>query len=215
MKRIGSILTVILLSGATLVFAQEDKKAKEILNGVSAKYKSYKSLKADFSYTIENPQQKLNETQTGSITLMGNRYRLLIAGQEIISDGKTSWTYMKESNEVQVNSIDPTAQEINPAEIFTMYEKGFLYKFVDEKTVGGKIEQNIELTPTDKTKDFFKVKLTVDKASKQIVRSTIFDKNGNRYTYTIKAFSPNPPVTEASFKFDAKKYPGIEVVDLR
>ena len=122
---------------------------------------------------------------------------------------------MKEAKEVQVNTVDPAEGGIKPNEIFTMYEKGFLYKFVDEKKVGGKVQQNIELTPTDKSKNFFKIKLTVDKASKQIVKSVIFEKTGNRYTYAIKEFTPNFAVNAGTFMFDAKKYPGVEVVDLR
>ena len=197
------------------VFAQGDKKAKDILSGVSSKYRSYKSMKADFSYTLENPTAKIKETQSGSIILSGAKYRLAIAGQEVICDGKTIWTYMKEAKEVQVNTVDPAEGGIKPNEIFTMYEKGFLYKFVDEKKVGGKVQQNIELTPTDKSKNFFKIKLTVDKASKQIVKSVIFEKTGNRYTYAIKEFTPNFAVNAGTFMFDAKKYPGVEVVDLR
>jgi len=196
-------------------FAQSDKKAQEILKAVSAKYKAMKSMKADFAYTLENPAAKIKETQSGSILLAGNKYRLKIAGQEVVSDGKVTWTYVKESNEVQINVVDPDAEGIKPAEIFTMYEKGYLYRFVDEKNVNGKIQQNLELTPTDKSKEIFKVKLSIDKATKQIVRSVIYNKDGNRYTYSVKAFTPNPAVTASSFTFDTKKYPGIEVVDLR
>ncbi len=207
--------TSALLFLSIFVWAQTDKKAKDILSGVSAKYKSYKSLKADFTYTLDNPQEKIKESQSGSIVLMGNKYRITIAGQEIISDGKTSWTYSKEMNEVQVNTVDPNEEGIKPSEIFTMYENGFLYRFVSEKVVGGKTEQSIELTPADKSKDFFKIVLTIDKHAKQIMKTVIFDKNGNRYTYAIKTFTPNPAVNDAYFSFDAKKYPGIEVVDLR
>ncbi|MCF8284682.1 MAG: outer membrane lipoprotein carrier protein LolA [Sphingobacteriales bacterium] len=213
MKRITTIALLIL---ATLTLhAQGDKKAKDILNGVSSKYRSYKSMKADFSYTLENPQAKIKETQVGTLLLSGAKYRLGISGQEVICDGKTTWTYMKEVKEVQINDVDPTDEGIKPSEIFTMYEKGFIYKFVDEKSVAGKVQQNLELTPTDKTKNFFKIKLTIDKASKQIVKSVIFEKTGTRYTYAIKAFTPNFAVNASSFTFDAKKYPGVEVVDLR
>lgn len=214
MNKIASlVLAGTLLAGTC--FAQVDKKAQDILKSVSAKYKSYSSIKADFSYTLENAQAKSKETQGGTILLKGNKYKLLIAGQEVISDGKTIWTYSKDNNEVQVNSVDPSADEIKPSEIFTMYEKGFLYKFNAEKTVAGKVQQIIELTPVDKKKDFFKVMLTIDKAAKQIISATIFDKSGSKYTYAIKNFTANPPVTDATFGFDAKKYPGIEVVDLR
>ena len=216
MKRITTITTIALLILTTLsVVAQGDKKAKDILNGVSSKYRSYKSMKADFSYTLENPTAKIKETQVGTLLLSGAKYRLGISGQEVISDGKTIWTYMKEAKEVQINEVDPTDDGIKPSEIFTMYEKGFIYKFIDEKSVAGKVQQNLELTPTDKTKTFFKIKLTIDKSSKQIVKSVIFEKTGNRYTYAIKSFTPNFAVNASTFTFDAKKYPGVEVVDLR
>lgn len=213
MKKITSIALLVLITLS--VYAQGDKKAKDILNGASSKYRSYKSMKADFSYTLENPTAKIKETQNGTIILSGAKYKLAISGQEIICDGKTIWTYMKEAKEVQINSVDPTEEGIKPNEIFTMYEKGFLYKFVDEKKVGNKVQQNLELTPTDKSKNFFKLKLTVDKSSKQIVKSVIFEKSGNRYTYAIKEFTPNFATSAGTFTFDPKKYPGVEVVDLR
>ncbi len=211
-----SLITALILTiGLSSAIAQADKKAKDILTAVSAKYKGFKALKADFTYTLDNPTAKIKETQSGTIILSGAKYRLNVAGQEVICDGKTSWTYMKEAKEVQINTVDPTDDGIKPSEIFTMYEKGFLYKFIDEKIVAGKAQQNIELTPTDKTKEFFKVKLTIDKSSKQIIKSIIYDKSGNRYTYAIKAFVANPAINASTFSFDAKKYPGIEVVDLR
>ncbi len=213
MKKVILVVTVLVIGLQAI--AQGDKKAKDILTGVSAKYRSYKSMKAEFSYTLENPQAKIKETQVGNIILSGSKYRLGIAGQEVICDGKTIWTYMKEAKEVQVNDVDPDAEGIKPSEIFTMYEKGFLYKFVDEKKVGKQTLQNLELTPTDKTKNFFKIKLTVDKATKQIVKSIIYEKTGNRYTYAIKTFTPNFAVNTSTFSFDTKKYPGVEVVDLR
>lgn len=209
------ILAGIILSAVQISSAQNDKKAKAILSGVSAKYKSYQAIKAEFSYTLENPQEKINETQTGTLHLKGNKYRLNIAGQEVISDGKTIWTYLKDAKEVQVNTVDPETGAITPSEIFTMYEKGYSYLFVEEKTINGKVCQIVDLTPLDKTKSFFKVRLTIDKAAKQIVQSRIFDKNGNRYIYTIKSFAANPKLADTFFMFDPKKYPGIEVVDLR
>ena len=75
--------------------------------------------------------------------------------------------------------------------------------------------QFIDLTPNDKAKPYFKVRLAIDKAAKAIQSAIVFDKNGNRYTYEIKKFTPNPDISDAFFSFDTKQYPGIEVVDLR
>ena len=215
MKKLVYILFALCYLQLEVANAQVDKKAATILSGVSAKYKSYKSINVDFAYTLENPTAKIKETQTGNLILSGAKYRLNIAGQEVICDGKTTWTYMKEAKEVQVNAVDANEDGIKPAEIFTMYDKGFLIKFVNESQVGSKVLQNLELTPTDKSKAFFKIKLTVDKSAKQLVKSIIYDKNGNRYTYVIKSFNANNAVSSSTFTYDAKKYPGVELVDLR
>ena len=59
------------------------------------------------------------------------------------------------------------------------------------------------------------MKLTIDKAKKQLYSALLFDKNGNRYTYTVRTFTPNVPAPDATFAWDAKGPPGVEVVDLR
>ena len=73
----------------------------------------------------------------------------------------------------------------------------------------------MELTPFDKSKPFFKVLLGIDKSTKVIASTQIFEKNGNKYTYTMSNIATNTAIADDTFVFDAKKYPGVEVVDLR
>ena len=87
--------------------------------------------------------------------------------------------------------------------------------YTGDSKVNNRTVHVIDLTPTDGKRSFFKVRLNIDKSTKQISNAIIFDKNGNRYTYTIRTFTPNVKVSESMFAFDAKKYPGVEVVDLR
>jgi outer membrane lipoprotein-sorting protein len=135
--------------------------------------------------------------------------------QELISDGKQQWTYLKKDNEVQLNNVAGSDDALNPAHIFTIYEKGFKYVYTGEEKAGGTTCQVIDLTPTDAKKPFFKVRLYIDKAKKQIYSALIFDKNGNKYTYTMQTFMPNFKAGDEVFAFDVKAHPGVEVVDLR
>ena len=194
-----------------------DAKAKAILAEVSKKYRSYNVIKTDFSFILENPQAKIKETQQGSLIAKSeaNKYKVTMTDQELYSDGKSQWTYLKDNKEVQITDVDNNTDGINPAKIFTIYEKGYKYLFTGEKKVGAKTLQTIDLSPLDIKKSIFKIRLTIDKAAKQITNVVIFDKSGNRYTYAIKSFTPNVKVAESVFAFDAKKYPGVEVVDLR
>ena len=218
------IFSIALLS-ATATFAQKDADAKAILSKVSAKYKTLETVKTDFSFTLDNPQAGVKETQTGTLIARPkqNKFKVSLYGtdakngtqQEIISDGKTQWTYLKKDNEVQVNNVDNSGEGLNPAKIFTIYEKGYKYLYAGQKKIGNSIYQEIDLTPEDDKKQFFKVRLEIDKAKSQIYSALIFDKNGNRYNYVVKNFTHNPPVADAAFSFDAKAHKGVEVVDLR
>ena len=199
------------------VMAQSEAKAKVILAEVSKKYRSYDVIKTEFSYTLENPEAKIKEVQAGTLFVKSklNKYKVILKGQELISDGKSQWTYLKADKEVQVSEVDNSADALNPAKLFTIYEKGFKSLYTNDTKLNGKMVHNIDLSPTDTKRSFFKVKLQIDKLSKQIVNAIIFDKNGNRFTYSIKTFTPNIKVPESTFAFDAKLYPGVELVDLR
>ncbi len=202
---------------SSVAFAQTDPKAKAILAEVSKKYRSYDVVKSDFTFTLDNKQAKVKETQQGTLYVKAkaNKYKVAMTNQELISDGKVQWTYLKQDKEVQLSNVDPSSEALNPAKIFTIYEKGFKYVYTGEQKVGKKTYQMIDLSPTDIKKSVFKVRLSVDKAAKQIANIVVFEKNGNTYTYNVKTFSPNVKVPESTFAFDAKKYPGVEVVDLR
>ncbi len=211
--KLGIVVMLLLLSSG--IFAQSDKVSQDILKGLSDKYKSFTSINAEFTYTIENAQDKTNDKQTGKVFLKGTKYKLLVAGQEVYCDGTTVWTYLKDSKEVQITDPNTKADAITPANIFTMYDKGYQSKFVEEKMENGKSVQVIDLTPLDKKKKFFKIRLTINKVEKTILNSKIFDKNGNKITYTIDKFITNTPLEDSMFTFVAKNFPGIEIIDLR
>ena len=216
MRKSTVYILIAFLFTSNFVFAQSDVIAKAILAGVSKKYRSYDVVKADFVYTIKNPQTNSSESQSGVLysKSKANKYKVTIANQELISDGKVQWTYLKNDKEVQLSEIDNSSNALNPAQIFTMYEKGFKYIYLGESTIGGRKYQNIELAPLQ-TRSFSKVKLRIDKVNKQITNIVVNDKNGNVYTYLIKSFTPNVKVTDALFTFDTKANPNVEVVDLR
>lgn len=195
--------------------AQTDAKAQEILKGVSAKYKSYKTLSASFKLSILDQKTKKVSAQNGSITLRGAQFNLVMNDQTVMSDGKTTWTYLKESNEIQISDNKPVGDGISPTTIFTMYEKGYKSKFLADKTLNKKAVQLIELIPEDTKKSFIKIQLTVDKAGKYISEAKIFDKSGAIYTYSIAKFTPNAAVTEDLFSYNKAKFPGVEIIDLR
>ena len=214
-----NILYFLLVFCFTEAFSQgkatSDKSAEKLLNTVSKRYKAFKTMKADFIYAVESKADKSVEKQKGTLLVKGNKFKLDIAGQLIICDNATLWTYTKEVNEVQISNYNPKEGAIRIDDIFTMYNKGFISKIAEEKKDGGKDIIVIELTPTNKKKNYFKIKLTIDKTNQTILKSVVFDKNGTIHTYTITNQVPNLKLDDKTFNFDKTKYPNVEVIDLR
>jgi outer membrane lipoprotein-sorting protein len=223
MKKI-SIFFVLFAITITQAFAQKDAQARAILNRMSQKYHAYNTIKSDFTFVIEDQQNNEQQVQDGTLLIQAktNKYKLTLydegsktsVQEEIISDGKNQWTYITKDKEVQLNKAENSESSFNPAQIFTIYEKGYKYIYTGDETVKGRLCQVIDLTP-EEDKEFFKIRLYIDKAKKQLFSATIFDKNGGRFTYTINTFTPNVPAPESTFIYDSKAHPGIEVVDLR
>jgi chaperone LolA len=193
-----------------------DAAAKNILDGVSKKFKTFKAVQALFTLKVQDVKGKVQGTKKGTVYMKGSKYRVTITGQEIFCDGKDVWTYDKAANEVTITQLDQSGSGITPQKLFTnFYDKDFLYKLNGEKKEGAKVVQEIELTPTDKTKNFHKVYLLVDKKSQTIYNTKILEKGGNQYSYTVNNMKGNAVLSDNMFFFDKKKYPGVEEIDLR
>jgi outer membrane lipoprotein-sorting protein len=193
-----------------------DVAAKKILDAVSVKFKTFKTVSAKISVKSENAAGKTLTSKAGLVFMKGSKYRVTITGQEIFSDGINVWTYDKTANEVTINKFDNSANTLTPQKIFTnFYDKDFLYKLNGESKSGAKTLQEIEMTPCDKTRPFHQVYVYVDKAASTITSTKVLEKSNNRYTYSVTSMTPNGAMADNLFVFDAAKYPGVEVIDLR
>jgi outer membrane lipoprotein-sorting protein len=215
MKKISLLFGLVIMMLTT--FGQSnDPAAKKVLDAVSNKFKSYKAVQSNFTLQVEDAHGKVQGTKKGTVFMKGQKYRVNITGQEIYSDGKSVWTYDKAANEVTITQLDVSGSGITPQKLITsFYDKDFLYKLNGEKKVAGKVVQEIELTPVDKTKAFHKVYLLVDKKTQNVYSTKVLEKNGNKYSYTVNTMNGKAAVPDDTFVFNAGAHPGVEEVDLR
>jgi chaperone LolA len=213
MKKLFSACTLALSFLTHGAMAQTDTKAKAVLDAVTKKVNSLKSLKANFVLNLSGGKgSKVNETKKGSIAIKGQKYRITLAGQEIICDNKTIWTYNKDAKEVQITNYNASEQSISPAKLLTnFYDKEYKYSY---KGVVKNAEV-IELVPTDRTKQVSRVELMIDKNTSMISGGNIYEKNGNKVQYTVSNVVTNSNVPDTHFSWNPKEHPGVETVDLR
>lgn len=211
------LLTFILSLSVLTLSAQQDPKAKTILDQVSAKTKAYSTIQVEYLFTHENIQENIKETSQGKLNLKGNKYVLDFLGNTIFCDGTTVNSYIKDANEVNISSISEDSESLfNPAKMLTAYENGFKYKFEGERFEKGRALVVIDLFPEKVAEsEFSKVRLTVDKDKFQIVSISYFGKDENRFVIDVVKFVPNTVMADNMFTFDKAKYPNVEIVDMR
>lgn len=209
-----TILSVFALAG----YSQQDAKAKEILEKVTKTTRSLAALDAKFTFEMNNKAQNIKDKSEGSIVLKNKKYKLNIPqmGMQVTCDGKTIWSYMVNSNEVTISNLDEATDDLmDPSKIFTIYEKGFNYKFLNEGIDAGVPVYNIELSPQKPSGDIQKIKLIIDK-QKMLIHGAVMDgKDGNTIIVLVTQYKTDGTYSDSDFVFDQKKYKGVEVVDMR
>jgi outer membrane lipoprotein carrier protein len=211
-----TLFIYIILNITFLSFAQaQDPKAKAVLDAVKLKYQGMDAFRAYFIHNMSSPSTGVNETFQGDITVKGAKFYLQLAKQHVITDGKTQWTYLKDPNEVNITEYEPDKDEITPNKIYTIYETDYEYVYVEEKLEQGKAYHIIDLKPKNRDAQFFKIRLKITKGGNSIKSWEIFERNSNRYLYTITKFA-KVSVGDSYFKYNTANYPSKpEVIDMR
>jgi outer membrane lipoprotein-sorting protein len=194
----------------------DDPAAHAILNDVRRNLKSFRSLKIDFTLLTDNRNDRTaNSTEKGTILIRGDRYNLSFMDLNMISDGKSVWSFNKETNEVHISTANPKDMEmLNPLAMIENYDKNFRAKLIREETENGVSVAIIDLLPFE-NRSYHKVRMVTNKANRTIVRSEVHEKSGMIMTFRIDRMQTNVSAPDSEFRFDASKHPGIEVVDMR
>lgn len=212
------LLLIITISITIIGFTQDtdkgDKKSREVLDRLTAKTEAYGTIKAEFNYKMKNVEADIDENTEGTLFVKGDKYRLLIAGQLVISDGETIWTYIEDAEEVQINSVEDSEESITPSNLLTSYNDDYKSKYARETFMYGTTVHVIDLTPNE-GKSYYKVGIIIDKAKDQLLEITIYDKNGSTYSYIINSFISNLELADSEFMFNSADYPNADIVDMR
>lgn len=206
------LTTFVLAITAFSAWAQSDPKAKEMLDKAAAKFKAYSAAEVNFTLSMENKAEDINETHEGQAWMKGNKYKLNLMDVENYYDGTHIFTYMPEVQEVNIkNPNDDEEEFLNPTTLFDIHNQGFSQKLMG--TTNG--IAYIELYPKEK-KNFEKIGIWLNPATSSIQKVTSFGKDGNNVTITIKNIKQlNPAPSDTFFTFDKDKHPEVEVIDMR
>ena len=215
------LITFELLLITTLAWSQEqvtqDPSAGQILDRAAQKAKSMKSLQADFTLMIEDRKEKTRNTSAGNLLVSQNMYKITSEKSVTFFNGKTMWTYLPDNNEVTITEPMNQADDFmsNPALFFTLYQRDFKYRYVQETAVNGTRCHEIDLFPKNLNQPYSRIKVYINVQSNLPEIITSVGKDGVDYTVYLKNLVLDREVNPSTFTFDPAKYKKVEVVDMR
>jgi outer membrane lipoprotein-sorting protein len=192
--------------------AKDKNKAKDLLDKVVSKAKSYKNMVIDFKYAINNSAENINQENKGTVILQGNKYVLSFMGVTKIYDGKKIYTIVPEDEEITITNNDESdPNSMSPNKIFTFFKKGFKYSMDIKQPMAGKTIQYVKLTPSSVTDKRKEILIGIDTKTNHIHNLIEVGKNGTRTTLTVTTFKFNQTLAKNQFTFVKTKYPNYYI----
>ena len=144
---------------------------------------------------------------SGRIAVKGNKFNAVTPASIVWYDGKTQWTYMKNTQEVNVSNPSEGQQSLNPCKFIYLYKNGYT---LSSKTVSGGWQ--VHLVAKNTSRSIKEMYVTVNK-SYQLKQVKMRQSNGWT-TFNVSNFR-NASIPDSQFRFNSKDYPKAEVIDLR
>ena len=199
-------LFILLLSHPLL--SQNTEAARKLLDEVSGKISSFKNIKFDFTYVLENRPENIRQETNGSVTISKDLYRINFLGFEQLFDGKMTYTIIPENEEITISDPEEESEfGINPSEILTIYKKDYAYQWDIKQNVMGTPVQFVKLIPNEEKKELKYLLLGIDMRTKLIYRLIEIGRYDTRTTLTLKNIKTNINLRDDFFVFDKNKYP--------
>lgn len=188
--------------------------AKGVLDKTVAKLRGSGGMQANFEATTFKGTTQTGTT-TGDISISGDKFQFTTPELAVWFDGKTQWSLLKSSNEVNVSN--PTSEEIqqmNPYAFAGIYKKGYKLSLT-ETTYKGKACHEVRLLAQKRSMPIQEMRITLSKSS-NLPQSIRIRQGANAWTrIRINSLQTGRKWNEAYFRFDPKDHPGTEVIDLR
>lgn len=213
-------LTLNMLSAQPLAVKTDvaDPKTKVFLDKVKKQYEGYSTLETKFKLETKFAEQPKADVQSGKYTQQGDRSRVDMDKDFIISDGKIIWH--KTGNIVRITNAGGKSGSafLSPKDLIKIYEKKeYAYGITAERLEGWSSKATIvTLKPVNNRRsDYTKIEMAVDQKTNYIVSVTFFGRDQSRSKLTMEQPATNQKQDTDKFVFDKSKYPGVKVEDLR
>ncbi|MFL2637949.1 MAG: LolA family protein [Flavobacteriaceae bacterium] len=201
------LLFIIAIVSNTIAISQNSEEAEKLLNKVSENIKSYSNIYINYTYTLFNSEEDINQTNKGSFVTEDDKWKFVMLDVTRIFDGDKLYTISPDDEEVTISTQNPDDEStITPNKMLYFYEEGYNFEMDIVQYVGRKKIQYVKLIPMDSDAEIKYILLGVDVEFSQIYKVIETGINDTQTTIAIVDFEVNLPLEESLFVFDKEKY---------
>ena len=205
-KKIILLFIVIILSN-TIIISQNSEEAVKLLNKVSENIKSYDNIYINYTYTLFNLEEDINQINKGSFVTEDDKWKFVMLDVTRIFDGNKLYTISPDDEEVTISTQNPDDEStITPNKMLYFYEEGYNFEMDIVQYVGRKKIQYVKLVPMDSDAEIKYILMGIDVEFNQIYKVIETGINDTQTTIAIIDFEVNLPLEESLFVFDKEKY---------
>lgn len=214
MRNLFSI-SLLLLGG--ILFAQKDAAAEAYLDKVARDLDPGHALKIAFDYIREDLQSEAAIEGSGTLVLMGEKYKMDLDEAVIWFDGEKQYSLNTDIEEVYVSEPDPGNKEFmftDPIRLLQNYKETFKYRLMGEGEMNGTPVTEVQLYPEELGGPYALIKIYFASGSSALQSIVIRHKEGIVYTMKVAETERMEDPGEAFFRFSRDAYPNVDVIDL-
>ena len=207
MKTKNIIACRVLLFATQVVTAQNN--AETLVRLMVDQVKSHKNVEMAFSYQISPDGKNLGDSEKGHAWLQGEAYKIEMAEQQTISDGKTIWSYLIDDEEVMVSNASDGVDN-TPLKLLTSLDESYVATLTG---IDGQGVATIELA--NPKGQYKRVTLKINTKKTELKSADIYMEDGSKVIVNVEEMKFDQQLDSNFFTFDTKKHPKVDVIDMR
>lgn len=209
--KINSLLFTVWMLFLTIPTVAQQPDARDILDRAADAFRKEGGVKITFS--VRAPEGNTN----GSIRLKGDKFLLETEGVTTWFDGRTQWSYLASSDEVNVSEPTPEElQSINPYSWLSLYKQDYKLKVAKTGNASDDTAYKVVMNATKRSQDMQCIILYIEKGSFRPLKLSMVQRGSKDVAVVfINSYQTGKNYDDSLFVFDRKAYPTAELVDLR
>ena len=205
-----STLIIVLIGAFVAADAQSDRSGAEVIRRVQDRYSRCRNASADFEQRIATRFGGAEQVQHGFVVMAkGNKFKVTMPDQVIVTDGKTVWMYSAATSQVLIDSFREHSAFLSPGQFLNGIPPGL--KFNSMKEHDGAVV--LSFSPSGGTTGITAVSVTVDTLGWTVTGIDYTDASRTSVRIRLSHIRFDEDLAAREFHFTPA--PSMKVVDLR